>query len=233
MRKNQPVRRGLFTNPPNEATPAISNAIHKLIKGTEEPTQLIKDFDVDIIGSSNTVKSDAIEDAIENTKYTTNEYALEKTIESAKEIEASTKTSPNHILEMHLITTNDTTMENATVDAKDAAQEEASELAMLAKWHTNAEQKVYEAMYSESRLEGSKDWYFTFGQLSEKTKLQNPRTLQGAIRGLIAKGSIEWIEGEPGSHFGKCYRIYEPKEVLERRRKLDIRIHPQSKKIIS
>lgn len=102
----------------------------------------------------------------------------------------------------------------------------------MAKWHTEAEQKVYKAMVSETKKEGTLELYFSFQQLSRKTGFQNRRTIIAAISGLLAKQSVSVIIDQHGDHHGKCYKVFLPKEILERRRELKVQIHPQTKKIL-
>lgn len=128
--------------------------------------------------------------------------------------------------------TNENTVHNTSTHTNETTLDNITELQSLAKWHTNAEQKVYEAMYIETRSEGVEEWYFTFSLLTSKVGLRNARTLQTAIKGLIDKASIDWVTGERGSHFGKQYRVYEPKEVLQRRKEKAIKINPQTKRIV-
>lgn len=139
---------------------------------------------------------------------------------------------PEKIINTTTEFTNETIVHNTIVPTNETTFDNISELQSLAKWHTNAEQKVYEAMYSETRSEGVEEWYFTFSVLTSKVGLRNARTLQTAIKGLIDKASIDWVTGERGSHFGKQYRVYEPKEVLQRRKEKGIKINPQTKRIV-
>lgn len=102
----------------------------------------------------------------------------------------------------------------------------------MAKWHTEAEQKVYKAMISEAKKEGTLELYFSFQQLSRRTGFQNRRTIIAAIGGLLAKHSISILVDQHGDHHGRCYRIFLPAEVIEKRKQFQIQIHPQTKKIL-
>lgn len=102
----------------------------------------------------------------------------------------------------------------------------------MAKWHTEAEQKVYKSMVAETQKHSSLELYFSFQQLATRTGFKNRRTIIAAISGLVAKGSIEVLVDRHGDHFGKCYRVFLPSEVLERRKRLEILIHPQTKKVV-
>ncbi len=102
----------------------------------------------------------------------------------------------------------------------------------MAKWHTEAEQKVYKAMLSEAKKEGTLELYFSFQQLSRRTGFQNRRTIIAAISGLLAKHSISILVDQHGDHHGRCYRIFLPIEIIEKRKQFQIQIHPQTKKIL-
>lgn len=102
----------------------------------------------------------------------------------------------------------------------------------MARWHTQAEQKVYKAMIAETKKQGVLELYFSFQQLSRKTGFQNRRTIIAAINGLTAKKSIEILIDQHGDHHGRCYRVFTPKEIIERRKSSQIQIHPQTKKIL-
>lgn len=102
----------------------------------------------------------------------------------------------------------------------------------LAKSHTEAEQKVYKAMLSETNRQGLSELYFSFQDISKKTRFKNRRTIIVAIKGLIDKRSIDIVEDNSGSHLGRSYHVYMPQEIIDRREKEGIKIHPQTKKII-
>ena len=102
----------------------------------------------------------------------------------------------------------------------------------MARWHTQAEQKVYKAMIAETKKQGVLELYFSFQQLSRKTGFQNRRTIIAAINGLTAKKSIEILIDQHGDHHGRCYKVFTPKEIIERRKSSQIQIHPQTKKIL-
>lgn len=106
-----------------------------------------------------------------------------------------------------------------------------SGLAEMAKWHTEAEQKVYKAMYQEAKNHDTKELYFTFLTLAEKTGFKNPRTIRLAIQGLIAKKSIAELTNKHGDHLGIKYQIFSPEEIINNRHIANININFQSKKI--
>lgn len=102
----------------------------------------------------------------------------------------------------------------------------------MARWHSETEQKVYKAMYQEAKIHNTKELYFTFLSLAEKTGFRNPRTIRAAIHGLIAKKSIDEIVNKHGEHLGIRYRIFSPEEIIQNRTQANINIDFQSKKII-
>ncbi len=102
----------------------------------------------------------------------------------------------------------------------------------MAKWHTEAEQKVYKVMVMEANRQECQELYFNFQDLSARTGFKNRRTIISAIQGLISKQSIDIVTERLGDHFGRCYRIYSPDEVLARRQEAGIKIHPQTKRFI-
>ena len=106
-----------------------------------------------------------------------------------------------------------------------------SGLAEMAKWHTEAEQKVYKAMYQEAKNHNTNELYFTFLTLAEKTGFRNPRTIRVAVQGLIAKKSIAELANKHGDHLGIKYQIFSPEEIIENRYIANININFQSKKI--
>lgn len=87
-------------------------------------------------------------------------------------------------------------------------------------------------MFSETQKQDSLELYFSFQQLSSGTGFKNRRTIIAAIAGLITKNSITVLIDRHGDHYGRCYRVFLPSGVLERRKELKIQIHPQTKKIL-
>lgn len=98
--------------------------------------------------------------------------------------------------------------------------------------HTASEQRVYSVMYRETISKGVRERHYGPKELCIKTGIRSDRTVRMAVRGLIQKFSIEVISH--GAYFpqGPRYRVYEPKEVLRRRRAAGMEIDPQTKKII-
>jgi hypothetical protein len=105
-------------------------------------------------------------------------------------------------------------------------------LTEMSKWHSETEQKVYKAMYQETKIHNTQELYFTFLSLSEKTGFRNPRTIRAAIQGLIAKKSIAEIINKHGEHLGIRYRVFSPEEIVQNRIKDNVNIDFQSKKIV-
>jgi hypothetical protein len=88
-------------------------------------------------------------------------------------------------------------------------------------------------MYRETISKGVRERHYGPKELCVKTGIRSDRTVRMAVRGLIQKLSVEVISH--GAYFpqGPRYRVYEPKEVLRRRRAAGMEIDPQTKKIIT
>lgn len=99
--------------------------------------------------------------------------------------------------------------------------------------HTSSEQRVYSVMYRETVSRGVKERHFGPKELCEKTGVRSDRTIRTALDGLIEKLSVEIISNSNGSPLGPRYRVYEPKEIIGRRKSVGIEIDPQSKKILT
>lgn len=112
------------------------------------------------------------------------------------------------------------------------SKQPSNNLLEMAKWHTEAEQKVYKAIYEETKAHNTKELYFTFLSLSELTGFRNPRTIRAALLGLVAKKSIEEILNKHGNHLGIRYKVFSPEEIIQRRIESNINIDFQSKKIL-
>lgn len=98
--------------------------------------------------------------------------------------------------------------------------------------HTETEHKLYLVMYCESRKHNSKDRYFSGIELARLLGLKHRRNIMNVLQKLEMKKCISIITSSPGQVLGKEYRIYEPGEIIERRKKSKMRIHPQTKKIV-
>ncbi|KAF0248008.1 MAG: hypothetical protein FD167_2593 [bacterium] len=87
-------------------------------------------------------------------------------------------------------------------------------------------------MYCESRKHNSKDRYFSGIEIARLIGLKHRRNIMDVLQRLEMKKCISVITSKPGEVLGKEYRVYEPEEILERRKKSKMRIHPQTKKIV-
>ena len=97
--------------------------------------------------------------------------------------------------------------------------------------HTASEQRVYSVMYRETVSRGIRERHFGPKELCEKTGIRSDRTIRTALDGLIAKLSVEIVSHFNGSPLGPRYHLFEPKEIVSRRKVAGIEIDPQSKKI--
>ena len=97
--------------------------------------------------------------------------------------------------------------------------------------HTASEQRVYSVMYRETISRGVRERHFGPKELCEKTGIRSDRTIRTALDGLIAKESIEIVSHFNGSPLGPRYRVFDPKEIIGRRKSAGIEIDTQSKKI--
>ena len=99
--------------------------------------------------------------------------------------------------------------------------------------HTASEQRVYSVMYRETVSRGVRERHFGPKELCEKTGIRSDRTIRTALDGLIAKLSVEIISHFNGSPLGPRYRVFEPKEIVGRRKTAGIEIDPQSKRMLT
>jgi hypothetical protein len=98
--------------------------------------------------------------------------------------------------------------------------------------HTASEQRIYSVMYRETLSKGQRDRHFGFKELCVKTGIRSDRTIRRALDGLQEKLSVEIISYFHGNPLGPRYRVYDPKEILKRRKAAGIEIDPQSKRIV-
>jgi hypothetical protein len=97
--------------------------------------------------------------------------------------------------------------------------------------HTASEQRVYSVMYRETISRGVKERHFGPKELCEKSGIRSDRTIRTALDGLIEKLSVEIISNSVGSPLGPRYRVFDPKEIVGRRKTVNMEIDTQSKKI--
>jgi hypothetical protein len=88
-------------------------------------------------------------------------------------------------------------------------------------------------MYRETLSKGQRERHFGFKELCVKTGIRSDRTIRLALDGLQEKLSVEIISYFHGNPLGPRYRVYDPKEILKRRKAAGIEIDPQSKRITS
>jgi hypothetical protein len=88
-------------------------------------------------------------------------------------------------------------------------------------------------MYRETLSKGQRDRHFGFKELCVKTGIRSDRTIRRALDGLQEKLSVEIISYFHGNPLGPRYRVYDPKEILRRRKTASIEIDLQSKRIVS
>lgn len=99
--------------------------------------------------------------------------------------------------------------------------------------HTASEQRVYSIMYRETISRGVRERHFGPKELCERTGIRSDRTVRTALDGLIDKLSIEIMSNFNGSPLGPRYRVFDPKEIIGRRKTAGIEIDSQSKKIVT
>jgi hypothetical protein len=86
-------------------------------------------------------------------------------------------------------------------------------------------------MYRETVSKGQRERHFGFKELCAKTGIRSDRTIRRALDGLQEKLSVEIVSYFHGNPLGPRYRVYEPKEIIKRRKVAGIEIDPQSKRI--
>lgn len=86
-------------------------------------------------------------------------------------------------------------------------------------------------MYRETLSKGQRERHFGFKELCVKTGIRSDRTIRLALDGLQEKLSVEIVSYFHGNPLGPRYRVYDPKEILKRRKAAGIEIDSQSKRI--
>ena len=99
--------------------------------------------------------------------------------------------------------------------------------------HTASEQRIYSVMYRETISKGIRERHYGPSELCKKTGIRSDKTVRMAVRGLCRKLSVEVVSH--GAYFpqGPRYRVYEPKDIVRRRKLAGIEIDPQTKQITS
>lgn len=97
--------------------------------------------------------------------------------------------------------------------------------------HTASESRVYSVMYRETISKGVRERHFGPAELIKKTGIRSDKTIRVALHGLITKLSVQVISSVNGNPLGPRYRVFDPKEILKRRKTATMEIDPQSKKI--
>jgi hypothetical protein len=103
----------------------------------------------------------------------------------------------------------------------------------LATTHTGSEHKLYSFFYEATVLQGIRDRQFTHREMSERTGIRSSSSIKDALRGLVAKQSVEVLWVEPGNTGGSMYRVYTPAEVEARRRAANITVDLRTKKVVA
>ncbi|MGH9822995.1 MAG: hypothetical protein ACREDR_07080 [Blastocatellia bacterium] len=102
----------------------------------------------------------------------------------------------------------------------------------LARTHNGSEHKLYSCLYELMALSGLRERQFTHREMSERTGIRSSSSVKEAVKGLIAKQSIELLWTEPGNTGGSMYRVYKPSEVDARRRAANISVDLRTKKVV-
>lgn len=149
------------------------------------------------------------------------------------ENEETTLNTSNQETEDHNYVSNQLEINSVKEDYKSIlSKADSKALAELANTHTEREHRVYLLMYCESRKHNSKDRYFSAIEIARLLGLKHRRNIVDILQRLEMKKSISIITSTPGQVLGKEYRIYEPEEILERRKKSRLKIHSQTKNLV-
>jgi hypothetical protein len=99
--------------------------------------------------------------------------------------------------------------------------------------HTATEAKIYSVIYRETFTKTNEPQHFGALRLMKLTGIGSDKTVRKAIKGLIAKKSIVMVDPCPNHPLGPIYLALHPKEISIERNNAEIKIHPQTKKIIT
>jgi len=165
---------------------------------------------------------------------------LRKQREEALEAEQHSETTPKPAhpssiksLTTPVVTPIDTTVATPVISPVDipVATAPPNQAQYLDATHTASEQRIYSVMYRETISKGIRERHYGPSELCKKTGIRSDKTVRMAVRGLCRKLSVEVVSH--GAYFpqGPRYRIYEPKDIVRRRRLAGIEIDPQTKQI--
>ncbi len=99
--------------------------------------------------------------------------------------------------------------------------------------HSASESRIYSVMYRETISKGIRERHFGPSELCKKTGIRSDKTIRTALHGLIDKLSIQIMSHINGNPMGPRYRVYDPKEIIRRRKSSGIEIDLYTKKIIT
>ncbi len=126
-----------------------------------------------------------------------------------------------------------TTVDSSEDQTRGKEQRTREEYISLDATHTAMEAKVYSVIYRETVVKGSDPQHFGASRLMSLTGIGSDKTIRKAIKGLIAKKSIALVDPYPNHPMGAMYKAFPPKEIISARRRFGIKIHPQTKKILT
>ncbi|MCI0453622.1 MAG: hypothetical protein L0Y68_01350 [Candidatus Dadabacteria bacterium] len=148
------------------------------------------------------------------------------TIENIQLNELATLVTPVH-------TGVTTTVDSLEDQTRGKEQRTREEYISLDATHTAMEAKVYSVIYRETVVKGSDPQHFGASRLMSLTGIGSDKTIRKAIKNLIAKKSIALVDPYPNHPMGAMYKAFPPKEIISARKRFGIKIHPQTKKILS
>ena len=158
----------------------------------------------------------------------------EEALEAGQHTEPEPKPADSPLIKP-LITTVATTVDtpvDTTVDTT-VPPKFTNQAQYLDATHTASEQRIYSVMYRETISKGIRERHYGPSELCKKTGIRSDKTVRIAVRGLCQKLSLEVVSH--GAYFpqGPRYRVYEPKDIVRRRKLAGIEIDPQTKQITS